>query len=231
MVSTLHFADTLHFAGQFEMPLAVQTLEAFRDWALSDDFPETGRIDYIAGRIDVDMSPEKFISHGRLKTAMIRSLEELIDEQELGYLVADSTRVTSDSGQVSSEPDLVFVSYDSLQSGKVKLTPSKRDPEDFVEIQGGPDLIVEIVSDSSVKKDTKDLPKAYFAAGVDEYWLADARGEELVFQMHCRGDHGYEPLEADEEGFQQSGVLHCGYRLSRTRDQRGAWRFRLEQRD
>jgi len=224
-------ATTLHFAGQFEMPLAVQTLAAFRAWALSDDFPESGRIDYIAGRIDIDMSPEKFISHGRLKTAMIRSLEEWVDEQSLGYLVADSTRVSSVSGQVSSEPDLVFVAYDSLTSGKVKLTPSKRDPEDFVEVEGGPDLIVEIVSDRSVKKDTQDLPKAYFAAGVDEYWLADARGEEIVFQMHRRGDDGFEPIEADAEGFQQSMVFQCGYRLSRTRDQRGYWRFRLERRD
>ncbi len=221
-------ATTLHFDGQFEMPLAVQTLASFREWALSDGFPETGRIDFVAGKIEVDMSPEKFISHGRLKTAMIRSLEELIDEQSLGYLVADSTRVTSSRGQVSSEPDLVFVAYDSLDSGKAKLIPSKQDPEDFVEIEGGPDLIVEIVSDSSVAKDTKDLPKAYFAAGVSEYWLADARGEELIFQMHCRDKNRFEPMVKDEEGYQHSAVLNCGYRLSRTRDQRGHWRFRLE---
>lgn len=224
-------ATILNFAGQFEMPLAVQTLESFRAWALSDDFPETGRIDYIAGRIDVDMSPEKICSHGELKVEFIHALVNRNKQIDLGRLLTDSTRVTSPDAKLSAEPDVVFVAHDSLASGKVRFTPSKRDPEDFIEIQGAPDLIVEIVSDSSVKKDTKDLPKAYFAAGVDEFWLADARGEQIVFQIHRRGDAGFEPIAADDDGFQQSTVLGCDYRLSRTRDKRGFWRFRLEGRD
>jgi Uma2 family endonuclease len=48
-------------------------------------------------------------------------------------------------------------------------------------------MIVEAVSDSSVHKDTKRLPKACFLAGVREYWLADARREPFVFRIHRRG--------------------------------------------
>lgn len=55
---------TVLFEEQVEVPLSIQTLEDFRRWALSDDFPERGRIDYIDGRIEVDMSPEDMFTHG-----------------------------------------------------------------------------------------------------------------------------------------------------------------------
>jgi len=42
---------------QIEIP-TIHNLAEFRRWALSEDFPERGRIDYIAGKIEVDMSPE-----------------------------------------------------------------------------------------------------------------------------------------------------------------------------
>jgi Uma2 family endonuclease len=35
-------------------------------------------------------------------------------------------------------------------------------------VEGGPDLVVEIVSDSSEEKDLDRLPRAYFSAGVRE---------------------------------------------------------------
>ena len=40
----------------------------FSPVAAPDDFPERGRIDYIAGQIEVDMSPEDLFTHGSLKT-------------------------------------------------------------------------------------------------------------------------------------------------------------------
>jgi hypothetical protein len=33
-------------------------LEGFRRWAFSAEFPEIGRIDYLAGDVEVDTSPE-----------------------------------------------------------------------------------------------------------------------------------------------------------------------------
>ncbi len=63
--------------------------------------------------------------------------------------------------------------------------------DDYIEIEGPPDLIVEIVSKSSEKKDTLRLPAAYFAAGVPEFWLVDARHKPLYFQIHHRGDDLY----------------------------------------
>ena len=44
--------------------------------------------------------------------------------------------------------------------------------------------MIEIVSDSSVAKDTRRLPAAYHKAGVGEFWLVDARGPETSFTIH-----------------------------------------------
>ncbi len=63
-------AASVVFEEQLEIPLNLQTLEDFRQWALSDSFPDRGRIDFIAGRIEVDMSPEEIYCHGTLKTEL-----------------------------------------------------------------------------------------------------------------------------------------------------------------
>jgi hypothetical protein len=51
--------STVLLEHEIEIP-TIRNLAEFRQWALSDDFPDRGRIDYIAGRIEVDMSPEDF---------------------------------------------------------------------------------------------------------------------------------------------------------------------------
>jgi Uma2 family endonuclease len=99
----------------------------------------------------------------------------------------------------------------------------------YVEVEGAADLVVEIVGDRSVTKDTARLPVAYFRAGVLEYWLMDARKESLVFRIHQRGPSGYVPVPVDADGFQYSAVFGCWFRLARRRDRRGGWSFDLEQ--
>ena len=178
------------------------------------------------------MSPEDLFSHGTLKTEMVTVLNGRIKRAGLGYVFTDSTRVSSPAADLSSEPDIVFVSEKALDNGSVILVPKqKTDREPFVELEGAPDLVVEIVSDSSVKKDTLRLPKAYYQAGISEFWLVDARGVELVFQIHQRGDSGYDRVASDQDGFQHSSVLDCWFRLDRRRNKFGRWTFDLLQRE
>ena len=221
-------ATTVVFEGQVEIPLDLRSLADFRRWATSDEFPQRGRIDYVAGRIEVDMSPEEVFCHGVLKGKVYASLLALVERDDLGYLFVDRTRISSIPGDVSAEPDVVFVSHEALASGRVRLVPKAGGERDrYVELEGGPDLIVEIVSDASVKKDTRLLPAAYFKAGVREYWLADARREPLVFQVHHRGQSGFEPVEPDAHGFQQSTVFGRRFRLEGRRDAHGMPAFDL----
>lgn len=219
-------AGSVIFEEQVEIPLDLHKLADFRRWALSDDFPERGRIDYIAGRIEVDMSPEDLFTHGTLKVELLRLLSRRIKQGDLGHLFSDRARVSCPSADLSAEPDVVFLSHEAIGDGRVKLVPkASGEAGRFVELEGAPDLIVEIVSDASKIKDMRRLPKAYFDAGVREFWLADARGEELLFQLHRRGVAGFEPVSADAEGFQSSDVLQRDYRLERQRDRQGLWTF------
>jgi Uma2 family endonuclease len=118
----------------------------------------------------------------------------------------------------------------SLETDRVRLVAKASGERDrYIELQGAPDLVVEIVSESSVTKDTQRLPYAYWRAGIPEFWLADARGSELVFRIHRPGPAGYEPAASDAEGFQYSATFNTSFRLSRHRHPRtGHWAYDLQ---
>lgn len=67
-------------------------------------------------------------------------------------------------------------------------------------IDGASDLVVEIVNDSSVAKDTRRLPERYATAGVPELWLVDARGEAVDFGILILDRGTYRSTRAGAEG-------------------------------
>lgn len=216
----------------FQIPAAAFTFEGFRRWAQSETFPESGRIDYLAGDVDVDMSPEEISTHSLVKSAFALGLGILIAERELGYLFIDRTRVSSPAAQLSVEPDLVVLFQESLREGRVRLVSwSARHPERLTEIEGPVDLVVEVVSDSSVGKDTKRLPHLYAQAGVPELWIADARGEALRFDVHTLKDGVYARVRPHVGGWIRSPRLGASFRLVRRRDPFLGWTYTLERRD
>jgi Uma2 family endonuclease len=216
------------FADQLEIPFEVQDLAAFRRWALSDDFPERGRIDFIDGSIEVRMSPEDYLTHGLPKSEIARVLSSLVKQKKLGHILTDCTRISSPAADLSVEPDIVFISYTSLKSGLARLVPvASGEPGHYREVEGACDVAVEIVSSSSEVKDTKRLPVAYFKAGVREFWLVDARGKKLMFQIHRRGKSGFVPVKPDTRGYQVSSVFDQRFRLKRSTDEQGYPAFDL----
>jgi Uma2 family endonuclease len=222
-------ATIVNFENTFEMPLALQTLADFRRWSHSDQFPQTGRIDYLDGRIEVDMSPEDLFTHGAPKGDIFAALYQQVKRRKLGHLFVDRTRIASVAAELSAEPDIVFVSRQAINSDRVRLVPkASGEPGRYVELEGPVDLVVEIVSDSSKTKDTQRLPISYFRAEVEEFWLVDVRGDSVIFQIHRRGGSGYEPVEADADGFQRSDVLDRTFHLVRTRNEDGFWEFELQ---
>ena len=61
----------------------------------------------------------------------------------------------------------------------------------MVELLGTVDMVLEVVSPGSVRKDTDTLRQAYWEAGNAEYWLVDARGDRLDFRILKHGSLGY----------------------------------------
>jgi Uma2 family endonuclease len=220
------------FEERLRVPVEAHDLECFRRWAFSPDFPESGRIDFLGGDVEVDMSPEDLHTHGRVKSAISHFLEEVIGYEDRGEVFIDSSRVSSPAGGLSVEPDVVVVLWESLEAGRVRYVPAAGGKEGrFREIEGAPDLVVEIVSDASVGKDTRRLPARYAAAGVPELWLVDARGDEISFAVHALEGGSYRRVAADAEGRVASRVVGRRLRLSRERTRLGTWRYHLETRD
>jgi Uma2 family endonuclease len=219
--------------ANLRMPDDAFSFEGFQKWEESDEFPETGRIDYLAGDIEVDMSPEDFYTHGAPKTAIAMRIASIVSDADLGEVCIDSTRVRSQFAALSVDTDIAVVLESSLEAGTVRLLPAaaRKGPDRYAGLEGA-DLIVEIVSDSSVKKDLERLPPLYAAAGIPELWLVDARGEDLRFDILELQEGHYVPIAADAEGWIRSPRLGKLFRLVRQRKQRlGAWRYRLEVRE
>jgi len=214
------------------IPETARSLAGFTRWAHSDGFPQRGRIDFLGGRIELDMSPEDLYTHGALKTRLTQKLDSWIEARDLGDLFVDCTRVRSDPADLSCEPDLVFISHEAVEEGRVRLIEKAGDEFGrYVEIEGGPDIVVEIVSDSSVIKDTERLPRRYFNAGVREYWVLDARGEELRFTIGRTDEDtgGFVPSAGPSpEGEPWSGTLGASVSVTRRRGRRNRWVYQVE---
>src|SRR5919106_5995988 len=161
------------FEQDLRIPTDAFSLEGFEDWVGSEEFPETGRIDFLAGDVEVEMSPEDLYTHAVVKTAIAARLSNLIVDGDRGEVYIDRTRVVSRQAGVSVEPDVVVALWESFETGRVRCAPSVDGRSSA--IHGAPDVIVEIVSHGSVSKDTETLPGRYAQAGVPELWLADAR--------------------------------------------------------
>ncbi len=212
-----------------EIPPGIVDLESFRKWARSDEFPERGRIDWVAGRLEVDMSPEDLNTHGSPKSAVAGELINRIQERDRGLVYIDRARVSNAGADLSAEPDIVVVLFDSVESGEARLIPkASREAGRFVEIEGRVDLAVECISDSSATKDRGRLPRRYWLAGVPEYWIVDARGAEASLEILSRGSEEYEAAPCDERGFRHSGILQAKVRLARRCERAGLVVFRLE---
>jgi len=211
------------------IPTGIGDLRRFRAWLHSKCFPERGRIDWIGGRLEVDMAAEDLYTHGTPKSAIACVLGKLIQEPERGLVFIDKARYTCPAVDLSVEPDILVLLVETLEAGRARLVPRSRGPRNrFIEIEGSVDLVVECVSDSSTAKDRKRLPLAYHRAGVREYWLVDARGPRLDFQILLRRPRRFEQSAAGKFGFALSAVLGRGVRLVRRRRGPGLVFFHLE---
>jgi Uma2 family endonuclease len=97
----------------------------------------------------------------------------------------------------------------------------------YVGVEGAPDLVLEIISSGSVRKDTERLRQLYWQAGVREYWLVDARDEPLRLDILRHTARGYTATRK-QGGWVKSAVLGKAFRLTSQSDTLGHPQFNLE---
>jgi Uma2 family endonuclease len=221
-VSPPHRFAGVNFADEAFIPAGITDLASFRRWADSELYPSRGRYSFFQGQIWVDLSMEQLFTHNRVKTKLARALDEFVDSENLGYVFSDGVRLSHPAAELSSEPDAVFVSFAGIQAGCVKLVRGQLGG--YVELEGSPDLVVEIVSPSSVRKDTEVLRELYAKAGIAEYWLIDARSTSPTLDILQWTDRGYQAAPIAESG-QLSRVLSRHVALIQETDPLGNPRY------
>ncbi len=211
--------------GKLKIPGGITGLDSFRRWAHSDSFPEGVRIAFLDGTIWVDLDMEQAFSHNDVKHEVAGVLRSLARADRSGRYIGDGMRLSHPGANLSTDPDGLYYSFTTQDSGKLLLVPSVQNVG-VVELEGTPDMVLEVVSDSSVEKDTKTLPVLYHRAGVPEFWRIDARGE-LRFEILRRGDSDWHPTQL-ADGWWRSAVFARDFRLVAEPDPRGNPWFTLE---
>jgi Uma2 family endonuclease len=201
--------------GEITIPVWVSDLDSFRQWVHSGELPEKLKVHFIDGQVWVDFVEEAF-SHNVVKTAVTFALVGLVRAEKLGVIFSDGMLMTNDYAQLGFEPDLIFISADTISRERIWFTAGETTGAEATEMVGSPDMVLEVVSRSSVGKDTERLMGRYHDAGVFEYWVIDARDEDApTFTIYRRAAKEFVAVRKSR-GWLKSPVFGKSFRLVRT---------------
>ena len=150
------------------------TQEEFWSWLERLPASDVNRYELLNGRIV--MSPPAKLRHGWVGANLHLAITAHVRERGLGVTLDSSAGFDLPTGD-TLEPDFSFISRERWDAG-----PKPRDDErGFTRIV--PDLAIEIVSPSSVRRDRIEKRIAYARAGVREYWIVDP--ERRAIAVHA----------------------------------------------
>ncbi|QKY68826.1 Uma2 family endonuclease [Lentibacillus sp. CBA3610] len=142
---------------------------------------EGKRLELIAGDI-FNMSPSPSRRHQQVLGELFTAFSVFLRGKECAaFFVPFDVRLFSENKWDDEidhvlQPDLSIV-----------CDPNKLDDKGC---NGSPDMIIEVLSPSSVKMDRWTKYQLYEKSGVKEYWLVDPVLESV--EIHCLSDEGYE---------------------------------------
>jgi Uma2 family endonuclease len=118
----------------------------------------------INGKASMSPAPELF--HQRWAGKLYQAIQRHTEARKLGEVFFAPVDVVLDDKNIV-QPDLVFVS-----TANAHLLERRG-------IMGAPDLVVEIISPSSLRRDRYDKRELYARFGVKEFWLADVANRAI----------------------------------------------------
>lgn len=143
----------------------------YQDYLL---LPEDKRYEIVDGHLF--MTPAPGTNHQRLLGRLYRFLDDHIRAGLLGeVLISPCDVVLSDTDIV--QPDLLFIAKQRQEIVGQKY------------VSAAPDLVVEILSESTAKRDRGIKAKLYERAGVNELWIVDPW--EKTVEIFVRGEGGF----------------------------------------
>ncbi|HZF07453.1 MAG TPA: Uma2 family endonuclease [Thermoanaerobaculia bacterium] len=135
-----------------------------------DALPDEPRCELIFGRFY--LSPSPTILHQIVVGALHRILDEIADESGGLTLQAPIDVVLADHSVV--QPDVLYLSAARRGIGEDRL-------------EGAPDLVVEVLSPRTIRRDRDEKLALYARSGVREYWIVEAIGRQIEFLVNREG--------------------------------------------
>ena len=176
-------------------PQAIQSLpKAFRysDYLKLPD--DDNLYEILKGELVVRTSPNRVHQRCSIRLSVILSLHAT--QYELGEVYTAPFDVILDpensDPEILVKPDLLFVSKDRLQI----ITEEN--------VQGSPDLIVEILSPSTANTDRDRKFKVYQEAKVSHYWIIDPTAQTLEEYIWQPNGYSHCALHANNDEFHPS---------------------------
>ena len=127
--------------------------------------PDDERYELLDG--DLVMTPAPRVSHQKAVIKLGAHLFYFVEEHELGVVLSSPCDVVlSDTDVV--QPDLLFVSNERAHI----ITEAN--------VQGAPDLVVEILSPATADRDLIVKRALYAKHGVKEYWIVDTDAKTVT---------------------------------------------------
>jgi Uma2 family endonuclease len=156
--------------------------------------PESQIMEWVDGEVINYMPPMDY--HQDIARFLSVLIDSFIRYFDLGVLRFAPFEVKLWPDGPSREPDILFISQDKIPN----LTPKR--------FLGGPDLLIEIVSPSSVVEDRVRKLTQYEQAGVREYWIIDPRAHQQQADFFILDEDGvYVAAPVSEDGIFYSTVL------------------------
>lgn len=163
--------------------------------------PDDGRIvEWVNGEIITHMPATSL--HQNVASLIETLLRLYVTRLRLGVVFDAPFEVRLWPNGPAREPDVLFIGRERL----AQLTERR--------FEGGPDLVVEVVSPGSVTIDRVDKFLEYEQANVSEYWIIDPRPHQQQADFYIRDAGGrFAAAPLDDEGVFASAVLP-GFRLN-----------------
>lgn len=186
-----------------EAPTITRTESRGKDYVSYEAYlalPDENRIvEWVDGEV-VDHVPPSPV-HQDIADILTMLLKAYVNQLGLGRVNSAPLEVKLWPGGPSREPDVFFAGNDKLaQVGDKRF-------------DGAPDLVVEVVSPSSLTLDRITKFREYERAGVGEYWIIDPRPFQQQADFYVRDSDGlFVPAAIDDEGVYHAHVVP-GFRL------------------
>ncbi len=181
--------------------MIAQALEAVQigptqgEWTYEDflRLPDDGkRYEIIEGVLYVTNAPNS--NHQFAVNEIARRFGNFVIERGLGRIISAPFEVHLSSRTRPIQPDVMFIRAERVPAGT------------FAYFDGAPDLVVEVLSPESIRRDRITKFTAYEAAGVPEYWIVNPHARIVEVYVLSAGEYALLGEYRDNEQI-QSQVL------------------------